>query len=120
MKPKWLKYLLAFLGGLALVLFGVATFLDERRELALEEYRRKKLRLLRRKRELEEQDKLDQERLAEIQREMEEARRQFLLKCAGSKYEVEQVKSMTAEEVADETSRLEALLRRRVDAARGR
>jgi hypothetical protein len=115
MKPRWLKILLAILGGLALAMLGIAVFLDERREIAFERYLEKKRALLRRRKELEEQDALDQERLRQIEREMEEARREFLKKCAGSRDELSRVEAMSAEEVADETTRLEKILRRRLE-----
>ena len=96
--PRWLKVLLALLGGLALALGGVAFFLDERRELAYQRYQRRKRELKQLRRRLE-------------------AQREFLRRCAGTRDEARRIEEMSAEEVANESTRLEQILRRRLERA---
>ncbi len=115
--PRWLKVLLALLGGVALALGGVAFFLDERRELAFRRYQQRKRELKRLRRQLEAQDMLDQQKLEEIERQMQEAQREFLRKCAGTRDEARRIEEMSAEEVANESTRLEQILRRRLERA---
>ena len=116
---KWWKIVLAVLGGILLALTGVAFFLDTRREVAFEKYRRRKRELERERARLEEADQADRARIEELERQVTELQRDFLLRSAATREEIERIREMTPEEVADETSRLEKLLRDRLGLAGG-
>jgi len=110
---KWWKIVLAVLGGLLLALTGAAFFLESRREVAFEKYRRRKRELEKEKARLDQADEKDRARAAELETQIRELKRKFLLEVAASREEMKRIREMTPEEVAHETTRLENLLRER-------
>jgi len=111
---KWWKIVLAVLGGLFLALAGVAVFLEARREVAYDRYRRRKRELEEERARLSRAEEKDRARLAELDRQIDGLKREFLLQAAASREEMRRIREMTPEEVAHETTRLENLLRERL------
>ena len=106
--------MLAVIGLLALVLLGINLFSQTREEVAWRTYVKRKKELEEERKQLDASNAADAQRIAEIESDIQGWKKEVLKKTASTKEELKQIDVMSAEEVANETTRREQSLRDRL------
>lgn len=108
------KWILGIISLAIFIMLGRKLFPHSQDERAWHNYQRQKKKFDKEKETLDQENEVDQKRIAEIEKEIENINRNLLKRTAQTKDEIKKIDEMSAEEVANVTTEQERRLAERL------
>ena len=113
MRKIW-KWILGIIGAVFFVLLGANLFSGAQDERAWKKYKKDKKELDKIRKDLDIQNEADKQKLEELEKRKAEAEKMFLKRSSESKEEAAKIENMSAEQVAELTTKKEEEIRKRL------